>query len=216
MRDIEKRVRCNLFDFIFIVAFFFCWRQNQLTNPHTDTQYLTPSAYANAYASVRRHLNTNTNTNMTQIDCAFCSRFNCSVAATAQTTIVTPTDDIQRLDSTTGTPSPPSSPSPSPSYFARLLLFSSLPFPATFEVPLQMCMTTVINFCLSFVFVPPALPTSLLPYSLPPCLPHRVLLRLWQAFVLWHRQPRQNVGRPCIVYTWDANSSFCYALEIFY
>lgn len=109
---------------------------------------------------MRRHLNTNTN--MTQIDCAFCSRFNCSVAAAAQTTIVTPTDDIQRLDSTTGTPSPP----PSPSSFARLLLFSSLPFPATFEVPLQMCMTTVINFCLSFVFAPPYLP-PLLPATLP-------------------------------------------------
>lgn len=209
MRDIEKRVRCNLFDFIFIVAFFFCWRQNQLTNPHTiphplcirQRLRLCAPAFEYEYEYDPNRLRF-----LQQIQLqrgSGCTNNNCH----ANWRHPTPWQHNWHAFSA------------SVSIFfcsPSSLLFSSLPFPATFEVPLQMCMTTVINFCLSFVFAPPSLPTSLLPYSLPPCLPHRVLLRLWQAFVLWHRQPRQNVGRPCIVYTWDANSSFCYALEIFY
>lgn len=122
-----QRVRCNLFDLIsFIVVHllllpFFCWRQNQLRNLntiHLPTQCLPPLC---AYATVRRHLNTTYDPNRLRF------LLQISIAAAAQTTIVTPTDDIQRLDSNCASPASTSA------CFLCLSLFFSSPSASSFS-----------------------------------------------------------------------------------
>lgn len=157
MRDIEKRVRCNLFDFIFIVAFFFCWRQNQLTNPHIPhplciRQRLRLCAPAFEYEYDPNRLRFLQQIQL-QRGSSGCTNNNCHANWRH------PTPWQHNCSASTFVSIFLYSPS-------LLFAFSSLPFPATFEVPLQMCMTTVINFCLSFVFAPP---TPSLPPSLPSC-----------------------------------------------
>lgn len=177
-------------------------------------QTLTPSARPLcAYATVHRHLNTTYDPNRLR----FLQQI--SIAAAAQTTIVTPTDDIQRLDSNCASPASTSPSSyASPSSPCSSYSFSNSPsFPRFHFLPHLKChckcvwrlwltFVCLLSLGLASVFLP--LPRT----ATPPAF----CTDSGKAFVfVWHSQGKMLVD-PGIVYTWDANSSFCYALEIFY
>lgn len=172
------------FHSVLLLLPFLCWRQNQLTNLNTICPPARPLC---AYATVHRHLNTTYDPNRLR----FLQQI--SIAAAAQTTIVTPTDDIQRLDSNCASPAStsPSSPcssysfSPSPS-FPRFHFLPHLKCHCKCVWRLWLTFVCLLSLGLASVFLP--LPR--------PATPHSFCTDSGKAFVLCVAQPRQNVGRP--------------------